>query len=276
MILNGKALSEQIQLDLKNRIKDFIIKPCLAVIQVGDDKASNTYINSKIKACSQVGIYFKHVKFNDTASEREIINKILELNNDDYIDGIIIQLPLPKRFDPDKFINIIAKNKDVDGLTDINCGKLFKGSNLAPCTPMGILTLLKSNNIEVAGKNVVIVGKSNLVGKPLGLLLLNEGATVTICHSKTQNLSEHTKRADILISATGVKHLIKKNMVNKNAVVVDVGIVREDKLYGDVDFDNVSKIVTAITPVPGGVGPMTVAMLLSNVVLNFENKKREI
>lgn len=276
MILDGKNLSKEIREELKNKTKKYVIKPCLAVIQIGEDEASNIYVNSKAKACEEVGIYFKHLKFSEDALEREIVNKILELNNDEYVDGILIQLPLPKRFDETKYINLISKSKDVDGLTDINSGKLFKGiPNLVPCTPLGIMSLLKENNIDIPGKNAVIVGRSNLVGKPIAMMLLNEGATITICHSKTTDLKKHTIDADILISATGVKHLIKEDMVKEGAVVVDVGIIREDRLYGDVDFDNVSKKTSYITPVPGGVGPMTVAMLLSNVIKNYELKHKE-
>lgn len=274
ILLDGKELSSSIKEELKTTIRKHIIKPCLAVIQIGDDEASNIYIKAKDKACEEVGIYFKHIKFDENVSEREIVNKILELNNDDYVDGILIQLPFPERLDENKFINLISKSKDVDGLTDINSGKVLKNiPNLVPCTPLGIITLLKKYDISFEGKHVVIVGRSNLVGKPLAMLLLNESATVTICHSKTTDLSKYTKEADILISATGVKHLIKEDMVKDNAIVIDVGITRDNgKLYGDVDYEFVSKKCSYITPVPGGVGPMTVAMLLSNVVKNYEIK----
>ena len=276
MILDGKELSKNIRLELKEELKKCVIRPCLAVIQVGDDEASNVYINSKAKACEDVGIYFKHIKFSENILERKIVNKILELNNDEYVDGIIIQLPLPSKFDENKYLNLISKNKDVDGLTDINGGKLFKGnSSLVPCTPLGIMNLLKKYDIKIEGKHAVIVGRSNLVSKPLAMMLLNNNATVTICHSKTIDLAKYTKDADILISATGVKHLITDDMVKDGSVVVDVGITRIDgKLYGDVDFDNVFKKASYITPVPGGVGPMTVAMLLTNVINNY--KKRNL
>lgn len=277
MILDGKELSKKTKENLKEEVRKYVIKPCLAVIQIGDDEASNVYIKAKERACEEIGVYFKHIKFSSNAIEREIINKIVELNNDDYVDGILIQLPLPKGFDEKKYINLIAKNKDVDGLTDKNSGRLLKGDfSVSPCTPLGIIRLLKENNIEIEGKHAVIVGRSNLVGKPLALLLLNENATVTVCHSKTNNLEEYTKQADILISATGIKHLIKEDMVKDNAVVVDVGIIREDKLYGDVDYEEVFKKASYITPVPGGVGPMTVAMLLDNVVQNFLLKNKNM
>lgn len=266
-IMDGKVLSEQIKNEIKTEVKTYMIKPCLAVIQIGDDPASNVYIKSKEKACNEVGIYFKHIKYNAEVREKEIINKIVELNNDEYVNGILLQLPIPSKYNPEKLINYIARNKDVDGLTDINVGKLMNNKKcLVSCTPQGIMELLNYYNIELEGKNIVIVGRSNLVGKPLISLFLNNNATVTICHSKTEELKSHTLNADILVVAVGKKHIITADMVKKDAVVIDVGINREeDKLYGDVDFDNVKKNVSYITPVPGGVGPMTVAMLLKNV-----------
>lgn len=266
-IMDGKALSEQIRNEIKAEVKTYMIKPCLAVIQIGDDPASNVYIKSKEKACNEVGIYFKHIKYDDNTREKEIINKIVELNNDEYVNGILLQLPIPSKYNPEKLINYIARNKDVDGLTDINVGKLVNNKKcLVSCTPQGIMELLSNYNVEIEGKNVVIVGRSNLVGKPLISLFLNKNATVTVCHSKTENLKYHTLNADILVVAVGKKHLITDDMVKNDAVVIDVGINREDnKLYGDVDFDKVKEKTSYITPVPGGVGPMTVAMLLKNV-----------
>ena len=253
MILDGKTLSDKIKEEIKTKVKNYLIKPTLAVIQIGEDEASNIYINSKRKSCENVGINFIHEKFSSSASEQEVINKIIEFNNDSYVNGILIQL-------------------DVDGLTDINMGLLFKdNNNLIPCTPQGIIKLLEEYNIDLVGKHAVVVGKSNLVGKPMAMLLLQKGATVTICHSKTIDLKQYTKQADILICAVGKKDLITKDMVKEHAVVVDVGMNRVDgKLYGDVDFENIKDIASYITPVPGGVGPMTVAMLLSNVLKNYE------
>lgn len=267
MIMDGKELSEQIKSEIKTDVKGYMIKPCLAVIQIGDDPASDVYIKSKEKACNAVGIYFKHIKYTEEAKEKEIINKIVELNNDEYVNGILLQLPIPSKYHTERLINYIARNKDVDGLTDINVGKLVNNKKcLVSCTPQGIMELLNYYNIELEGKNVVIVGRSNLVGKPLVSLFLNNNSTVTICHSKTNDLKNYTLNADILVVAVGKKHLITKDMVKENAVVIDVGINREDgKLYGDVDFDKVKKNASYITPVPGGVGPMTVAMLLKNV-----------
>lgn len=273
-ILDGKQVSTIIKQELKKEIKSFMIKPCLAVIQIGNDEASNVYINSKQKSCEEVGIWFKHIKYDSFTEELEIINKIKELNNDEYVDGILLQLPVPDKFDSKKLIKYISSAKDVDGLNDINVGKLVNGKKcLVSCTPSGIIELLNHYNIDLVGKNVVIIGRSNLVGKPLVSLFLNNDATVTICHSKTINLEKHTKEADILVAAIGKKHFIKEHMVKDNAIVIDVGINREEgRLYGDVDFDNVSKKASYITPVPGGIGPMTVAMLLKNVVKSYKNK----
>jgi len=267
MVLDGKELSGQVKTQIKNDVKTYMIKPCLAVIQIGDDPASNVYIKAKEKACNEVGIYFKHIKYADDVKEKEVINKIVELNNDEYVNGILLQLPIPEKYNTERIINYIARNKDVDGLTDINVGKLINNKKcLVSCTPQGIMELLNHYNIELEGKNVVIVGRSNLVGKPLISLFLNRNATVTICHSKTKDLQNHTTQADILVVAVGKKHFITEDMVKDDAVVIDVGINREDgNLYGDVDFDNVKKKASHITPVPGGVGPMTVAMLLKNV-----------
>lgn len=275
-IIDGKKLRNQIVEELKKQVKQYMIKPCLAVIQIGDDPASTTYIKSKEKACDEIGIYFKHIKFTENVKEIEVINKILELNNDEYVHAILLQLPLPEGFNEEKLINYIARNKDVDGLTDINVGKIFNNkSGLVSCTPLGIMKLFENENIDLTGKNVTIVGRSNLVGKPLMGLLLNKDATVTICHSKTENLKKHTKNADILIVAVGKKHLITEDMVKEGAIVIDVGINKEDnKLYGDVDFDKVKQKAEKITPVPGGVGPMTVAMLMSNVVTAYQRQQK--
>lgn len=271
--IDGKIISTKIKEELKAEIKTYMIKPCLAVIQIGNDEASNVYISAKQKACSEVGIYLKHIKFDEDSREIEIINKIIELNNDEYVHGILLQLPIPEKFNEEKLINYISRNKDVDGLTDINVGKLINNKKcLVSCTPQGIIKLLEESGVSIPGKNVVIVGRSKLVGKPLISLFLNNDATVTVCHSKTNNLKEFTKNADILVVAVGKKHLITEDMVKKDSVVIDVGINRIDgKLYGDVDYENVKNKVILITPVPGGVGPMTVAMLLCNVNTVYKN-----
>ena len=271
--IDGKIISSKIKEELKAEIKTYMIKPCLAVIQIGNDEASNVYISAKQKACSEVVIYLKHIKFDEDSREIEIINKIIELNNDEYVHGILLQLPIPEKFNEEKLINYISRNKDVDGLTDINVGKLINNKKcLVSCTPQGIIKLLEESGVSIPGKNVVIVGRSKLVGKPLISLFLNNDATVTVCHSKTNNLKEFTKNADILVVAVGKKYLITEDMVKKDSVVIDVGINRIDgKLYGDVDYENVKNKVSLITPVPGGVGPMTVAMLLCNVNTVYKN-----
>lgn len=271
--IDGKIISTKIKEELKAEIKTYMIKPCLAVIQIGNDEASNVYISAKQKACSEVGIYLKHIKFDEDSREIEIINKIIELNNDEYVHGILLQLPIPEKFNEEKLINYISRNKDVDGLTDINVGKLINNKKcLVSCTPQGIIKLLEESGVSIPGENVVIVGRSKLVGKPLISLFLNNDATVTVCHSKTNNLKDFTKNADILVVAVGKKHLITEDMVKKDSVVIDVGINRIDgKLYGDVDYENVKNKVSLITPVPGGVGPMTVAMLLCNVNTVYKN-----
>lgn len=271
--INGKDISNKIKEKLKSEIKTYMIKPCLAVIQIGNDEASNIYIKAKEKACSEVGIYLKHIKFGEDVREIEIINKIIELNNDDYVNGILLQLPIPQKFNEEKLINYISRSKDVDGLTDTNMGKLLNNKKcLISCTPQGIINMLEESNVEISGKNVVIVGRSKLVGKPLISLFLNKDATVTVCHSKTENLKQFTKNADILVVAIGKKHFITEDMVKEESIVIDVGINRIDgKIYGDVDYENVKEKVSMITPVPGGVGPMTVAMLLNNVNIVYKN-----
>lgn len=273
-IIDGKEISKQIKEELASKVKTCMIKPSLAVIQIGEDPASNAYIKGKAKAANEIGMNFRLFQYAFDTSEREIVNKIVELNNDEYIDGIIVQLPLPSGMSTKKIINAIDVSKDVDGLTDKSIARFYNNRKcFVPCTPQAVMELLKRKEIEVAGKHVVVVGRSNLVGKPLVQLFLKKDATVTICHSKTENLKELTKLADILIVAVGKKHLITADMVKEGAIVIDVGITREDgKLYGDVDFDKVEKKASYITPVPGGVGPMTVTMLLKNVIECYNNK----
>ena len=273
-IIDGKEISKQIKEELASKVKPCMIKPSLAVIQIGEDPASNAYIKGKAKAANEIGMNFRLFQYAFDTSEREIVNKIVELNNDEYIDGIIVQLPLPSGMSTKKIINAIEVSKDVDGLTDKSIARFYNNRKcFVPCTPQAVIELLKRKEIEVAGKHVVVVGRSNLVGKPLVQLFLKKDATVTVCHSKTENLKELTKLADILIVAVGKKHLITADMVKEGVIIVDVGITREDgKLYGDVDFDKVEKKASYITPVPGGVGPMTVTMLLKNVIECYNNK----
>lgn len=276
MILDGKMCSSKLKEALKNEVVAFPSRPKIIDIQIGENAASEIYIRNKGKAANSVGIDFDCVRFGVESTEDEIINKIKELNEDETINGILVQMPIPDKYDYKKIINTINPSKDVDGLTYVNSGKLLNGEDgMVSCTPAGIIELLKFYNIDIASKNVVIIGRSILVGKPLSMLFLKENATVTVCHSKTSNLSYFTKNADILVVAVGKKHLITKDMVKENSVIIDVGINRvDDKIYGDVDFENVKDIAT-ITPVPGGVGPMTVTMLLHNTVKNYkENQKK--
>lgn len=272
-ILDGKVTAKKTREELKSEIEnrkmlDPEFELSLSVILVGNDPASEVYVNNKIKACKNVGIKSILVRLDGNTSESEIIDKIEELNDDDSVDGILLQLPLPKGFDEDKIINRINPLKDVDGLTYVQQGKMYGGAEeLTPCTPSGVIRLLKEYGIEMKSKNAVVIGRSILVGKPLFNLLLNENATVTLCHSRTVDLAEHTRRADLICVAVGRAGMLTEDMVKDGAVVVDIGINRtENGLKGDVDFDNVSKKASFITPVPGGVGPMTIAMLLCNTL----------
>lgn len=276
-IMDGKKASLKLKESLKKEIELGNLTPSLAVIQVGDNKSSNIYVRNKKKACEEVGIKFINLKFNETISEDVIINEISRLNNDISVNGIIVQLPLPDGFDSGRIINAINPIKDVDGLTYQNVGNLvLENDCLVSCTPLGVMELLKMYNVNLKYKNVCIVGRSNLVGKPLIQLLLQEDATVSICHSKSSDIIEYTKLADILIVATGHPKLITKEMVKEGAIVIDVGINKEnDVLCGDVDFKEVSKKASLITPVPGGVGPMTVASLLKNVVKAYKVQNYE-
>ena len=268
IILDGKNLKQKILDELKQEVSKLSTKPKLVVIQVGEDPASNVYVKQKGKMAEYIGYNFEHIKLSSNVLEEELLTLIDNLNNDKEISGILVQMPLPSQINTKIVQNRVIASKDVDGLTDINTGKLVHNVDaLVSCTPMGIVDLLKEYNIPIKGKHVVIVGRSDLIGKPLINLFLNEDATVTTCHSKTNNLESITRLADILVVAIGKKEFIKDNMVKEGAVVIDVGINRHnDRLYGDVDFDTVSKKASYITPVPGGVGPMTVAELAKNVL----------
>lgn len=272
MILDGKSLKEAILEELHQEVSQMEIKPKLVVIQVGHDEASNVYIKQKKKMCEIVGYQYQHILLEDTVTTDEVLNIIDKLNNDLEVNGILVQMPLPKHLDTEVIQNAVLPEKDVDGLTDINAGRLIHNKEaLYPCTPYGIMELLKYYNISLEGKNVVIIGRSNLVGKPLAALMSNASASVDVCHSKTKDLVEHTKRADILVSAVGKVKLITKDMVKNGAVVIDVGINRtKDGLCGDVDYEHVCRVASYITPVPGGVGPMTVAMLGKNVLKAYK------
>lgn len=268
-LINGKEVAEKIKLQVKEEVKSLGKDVTLAVVIVGDNPASKVYVNNKKKACKLVGIQSLEYGLPENTSEDELLSLIDRLNNYNYVDGILVQLPLPRHINTDMVIKRINPEKDVDGFTAINTGKLWLGQyDIAPCTAMGVIELLDYYNIDIAGKHCVIVGRSNIVGKPVAALMLERNATVTVCHSKTQNLYDITRTADILITAVGKPKFITRDMVKDGAVVIDVGINRDEngKLYGDVDFENVKDKTTAITPVPGGCGPMTVAMLVKNTL----------
>lgn len=281
-LIDGKAISAKVKEEVKNEAAQLTEKgvvPCLAVILVGDDKASQTYVNSKEKACKACGIRSLKYTLEANTSESALIDLIQSLNENDEVDGILVQLPLPKHIDENKILEKISCEKDVDGFHAVNVGRLVSGlDGFVPCTPCGIMRLFKEYGIEVSGKNAVVIGRSNIVGKPMANLLLNANATVTVTHSKTQNLAKITKDADIIVVAIGKPNFLKADMVKNGAVVIDVGINRleNNKLVGDVDFENVANKCSFITPVPGGVGPMTIAMLLKNTIKSAKNRLKRL
>lgn len=267
--IDGKAISQMVKDELRDRVKKDEIEATLAVIQVGSDPASTVYVGNKKKACEYIGIRSLAFELPEETKEEELLDLVRELNDREDVDGILVQLPLPAHMDEDKVIQTISPKKDVDGFHPQSVGALSIGQpGFVSCTPAGVIQLLKRSGVEIEGKECVIVGRSNIVGKPMALLMLRENATVTICHSRTKDLKEVTKRADILIVAIGKPRFITKEYVKEGAVVIDVGIHRgaDNKLCGDVDFDEVEPVASAITPVPGGVGPMTIAMLMNNCV----------
>lgn len=272
-IIDGKKLAQKIRLELKTEAEKFKTRPKLAVILVGNDPASKIYVRNKNKACEEVGINYEEHVLEETTKMEDLLQLIDRLNSDDSINGILLQAPLPKHLEINRAFEEISPIKDVDGFNPINVGKLLIGEDtFISCTPYGIIKMLEEYNIPIQGKNAVVVGRSNIVGKPLAQCLLNKNATVIICHSKTENLSNYTKNADILISAVGKANLITADMVKEGATVIDVGMNRNDngKLCGDVDFENVKEIASYITPVPGGVGPMTITMLMNNVIKAYK------
>ena len=277
-ILDGKAVSLKVKESVKVRaeeLKKFGVEPTLAVILVGEDKASQTYVRAKEKACNEYGIKSVAHRLSENTTQAELLALINVLNLDDSIHGILVQLPLPKHIDTNTVLATIDPAKDVDGFHAVNVGKLVSGlDGFVPCTPLGVMEILKEYGIEVAGLNAVVIGRSNIVGKPMANLLLNASATVTVTHSKTKNLKEICKNADLIVAAIGKPFFLKADMVKDGAVVVDVGINRLDdgRLVGDVDFDEVAPKCSYITPVPGGVGPMTIAMLLNNTILAAQAK----
>lgn len=267
--MNGKVLRDKKLTELKDKIKNSNINLGLAVIQVGNDEASNVYVAQKEKLAKELGYKFIHKVFDENVKQEDLIDYIDTLNKDDSIDGILVQMPLPNHLDSSLIQNSIDSYKDVDGLTFINAGRLVQGiPSLVPCTPKGIIDLLDEYKIKIEGSQVVVIGRSVLVGKPIANLLTNRNASVTICHSKTKDIELYTKNADIVIVAVGKANFLKRSMIKKDSVIIDVGINRIDgKLCGDVDFENVSKVAGYITPVPGGVGPMTVYELMHNVLI---------
>ena len=272
-IIKGDEIAADLLNNLKLEINNFERAPKLAVILVGDDFASKTYVRAKSKAANKVGIEVDVLRFDIFVSEEEIIKQIELLNEDKLVDGILIQLPLPKHLNTKEVLNKVRVSKDVDGFTYYNAGRLFRGDPLLePCTPKGVMKMLEAKNIDVSNKNAVVVGRSNLVGLPLARMLIAANATVTICHSQTNNLREFTKKADLLFVAIGKSKFIKADDIKEGAIIIDIGISRDDnnKLSGDVDFDNVKDKASMISPVPKGVGPLTIAMLLSNTVSAYK------
>lgn len=277
-IIDGKKISEELRLSIAEAVKNREAgkrAPGLAVIIVGNNPASRIYVNNKKKACEMCGFTSYEYALAENADETELLDLIEKLNNDEKVDGILCQLPLPSHMDENKVIDAICPEKDVDGFSPVNTGNLLAGKPcFAPCTPAGVVEMLKHENIEISGKHCVIVGRSNIVGKPAALLMLQENATVTVCHSRTKNLTEEVKRADIVIAAIGKANFITADMIKDGAVVVDVGINRLEngKVTGDVDFEEAAKKASYITPVPGGVGPMTITMLMKNTLTAWKRK----
>lgn len=279
-LLDGKKISQKIKNQIKIQIDQLITTkkrlPKLVVIIIGEDYASHLYVKNKVKACEAVGIKGEIVHFPDSVAEAELLAKIKELNENPEVDGILVQLPLVAQLDEFKILNTIAVSKDVDGLTSVNLGKLLQGdeSAIIPCTVKGIITLLKAYNLEVGGQDVTIINNSNIVGKPLAMLLNNMGATVSLTHKETKDLKSYLKNADIIVTATGVYQLFASQDIKSNVIIIDVAIntTKDQKLVGDVEFAAVADKVKAITPVPGGVGPMTIAMLLENLMFLYQQR----
>ena len=282
MIIDGRLIAQNIKSDLKKEIENLKLKgidPGLAVILVGEDNASKIYVKNKKRCCDELGIFSEEFYFPEDTSEKEIIDLIEKLNQDKKINGILVQLPLPSHINQKNITESILPEKDVDAFHSSTIGNLLTNhTKLLPCTPAGIIEIFHRENISLVGKHCVIIGRSNIVGKPLAFMLINEDATVTICHSKTKNLSEICKNADIIICAVGKEKFLNKNMIKKGAVIIDVGINRDEngKICGDVDFDDVKNIASAITPVPGGVGPMTIAMLMKNTITATKIQNKEV
>ena len=271
-LIDGKEIAKKIRERIKEQVAGMDKKPGLAAVLVGDNPASKIYVGIKRKTCSEVGIHSEEFKLPEETTEEELLELIRKLNNDENIHAILIQLPMPKQISVERVFSEVALEKDVDGFSSRNVGRLVSGDEtVVPCTPKGIIRMLEEIGVGIEGKNAVVIGRSSIVGKPVALMLLNRNATVTICHSKTENLSEITSKADILVAAVGKPKMITAGMVKDGAIVIDVGINKVDeKLIGDVDFEKVKEKASWITPVPGGVGPMTVAMLLENTLQRYK------
>jgi methylenetetrahydrofolate dehydrogenase (NADP+)/methenyltetrahydrofolate cyclohydrolase len=282
VVIDGKQLSKKIRNNLKIECEELKAKgiiPKLAVIMVGNDSASKVYVKNKSKACEEVGVEFEEFLLNEDTKQEELENLIEQLNQNEKVHGILLQSPIPKNLDINRAFEKISPSKDVDGFHPLNVGKLaLNKDTFVSCTPFGIMKMFEEYNIDLTGKDVVILGRSNIVGKPLIQCCLNKNATVTVCHSKTKNIKEHTKRADVIISAIGKANFVTKEMVKEGAIVIDVGINRlnDGKLVGDVEYSQVEKKVEFITPVPGGVGPMTIAMLMNNVIKSARNSTKKM
>ncbi len=282
MIIDGRLIAQNIKNDLKKEVENLKLKginPGLAVVLVGEDSASKIYVKNKKKCCDELGIFSEEFYFPEDTSEKEILNLIEKLNQDKKINGILVQLPLPSHINQKNITESILPEKDVDAFHSSTIGNLLTNhAELLPCTPAGIIEIFHRENISLTGKHCVIIGRSNIVGKPLAFMLINEDATVTVCHSKTKKLSEICKNADIIICAVGKAKFLKRNMIKEGAVIIDVGINRDEngKICGDVDFDDVKNIASAITPVPGGVGPMTIAMLMKNTITATKIQNKEV
>ena len=275
-IIDGNKIAKSILESIKNKVKNMKEKPGLALVMVGSNPASEVYVNFKEKDSKEAGFYCERYNLDEKTSEMDLINLLNKLNNNSKIHGVLVQLPLPKQIDEKLITDSILPQKDVDGFTTVNLGSLMSEKTiLAPATAVAIIYLIESTGIKIEGKNAVVVGRSNIVGKPTAMMLLEKNATVTVCHSKTKNMQEYTKKADILVVAVGKPNLIKKEMVKEGAVVIDVGINRMgNKLIGDIDFESVKEVAGFITPVPGGVGPMTRAMLMENTLKAMELAKK--
>ncbi len=278
-IIDGKKLSKKVLAELKeetDKLKQRGITPCLAVILVGNDPASKIYVKNKTIACQEIGIDMQEYFLPEDACECELLDLIESLNNNENVDGILLQSPIPPHLNIAKAFSKINPAKDVDGFNPINAGMLAMSYPIfIPCTPLGVIRMFQENNIQVEGKNCVVIGRSNIVGKPMAQILINKGATVTVCNSKTKDLKTHLLNADIVISAVGKPNLVQRDMIKQGAVVIDIGITRLENgsICGDVDFDNVQQVASYITPVPGGVGPMTIAMLMNNIILACKNRR---